>query len=101
MQKVVNFAIVLSFFVVILGVYTRLSDAGLGCPDWPGCYGHLVLPSTQFGLEKAQNHFPTIPIEATKAWTEMIHRYAAGLLGLLIIYIAVAGIMKKKWQISL
>lgn len=73
----------------MLGAYTRLTNAGLGCPDWPGCYGHLVLPSDSQSLDNAQRNFPTIPIEARKAWTEMAHRYAAGTLALLI---AVTGI---------
>lgn len=62
---------VLAFIVVILGAYTRLTDAGLGCPDWPGCYGKILAPDKD-----------------TLAWTEMIHRYIAGSLGLLILYIA-------------
>ncbi|CDZ77512.1 Cytochrome oxidase assembly protein [Legionella massiliensis] len=80
-------AVVLALFVVMLGAYTRLTDAGLGCPDWPGCYGHMVLPSAQNELATAQNQYPQIPIEARKAWTEMAHRYAAGTLGLLILFI--------------
>jgi cytochrome c oxidase assembly protein subunit 15 len=81
-------AVFLALFVVMLGAYTRLTDAGLGCPDWPGCYGQMVLPSAQTKLELAQNLYPQIPIEARKAWTEMAHRYAAGTLGLLILFIA-------------
>lgn len=80
-------AIVLALFVVMLGAYTRLTDAGLGCPDWPGCYGHMVLPSTALELNGAQTHYPQIPIESRKAWTEMAHRYAAGTLVLLILSI--------------
>jgi len=73
-------AVILALFVVMLGAYTRLTNAGLGCPDWPGCYGHLVLP----------NHYPELPLEARKAWTEMAHRYAAGSLALLIFLISIA-----------
>ena len=80
-------AVLLAFFVVMLGAYTRLTDAGLGCPDWPGCYGQIVLPSESSSLVKAQTTYPNIPIESRKAWTEMAHRYAAGTLGLLIFYI--------------
>lgn len=90
--KAINYAasiaVILALFVVMLGAYTRLTDAGLGCPDWPGCYGHMVLPSTQNELQSAQSQYPQIPIEAQKAWTEMAHRYAAGMLGLLILFIA-------------
>ncbi|STX50603.1 cytochrome c oxidase assembly protein [Legionella busanensis] len=80
----VTMAVVLALVVVMLGAYTRLTNAGLGCPDWPGCYGHLVLPSANQDLSKAQLKYPEVPIEASKAWTEMVHRYAAGLLALLI-----------------
>ena len=80
-------AFILAFFVVMLGAFTRLTDAGLGCPDWPGCYGQLVLPSTDKALVIAQNEFPHSPIEPRKAWTEMAHRYAAGTLVCLILLI--------------
>jgi cytochrome c oxidase assembly protein subunit 15 len=84
LRYVVSIAMVLALLVVMLGAYTRLTNAGLGCPDWPGCYGHMVLPSAQHQLMKAQHQYPEIPIESRKAWTEMLHRYAAGTLGLLI-----------------
>ncbi len=74
----------LCLVVVVLGAYVRLSDAGLGCPDWPGCYGHLVLPADEAVRDSAQMAWPERPIEAGKAWREMIHRYAASSLGLVI-----------------
>ncbi len=84
-----SIAIVLAVFVVMLGAYTRLTDAGLGCPDWPGCYGKMVLPGVKdTARETAQATYPNIPIEGRKAWTEMAHRYAAGTLGLCILIIA-------------
>ena len=86
--QVASVAVLLAFIVVMLGAYTRLTDAGLGCPDWPGCYGKMVLPSANNALQKAQLHYPNIPIESHKAWTEMIHRYAAGTLALLIFFMA-------------
>ena len=70
----------LALVVVVLGAFVRLSDAGLGCPDWPGCYGHLTVPHS----EAAQQAYPARPLEAHKAWKEMVHRYFAGTLGLLI-----------------
>lgn len=88
-------AVLLSFLVVMLGAYTRLTDAGLGCPDWPGCYGHMVLPSAKASLIDAQTTYPQIPIEARKAWTEMVHRYAAGTLGLLIFFISFSLLRKR------
>lgn len=94
-QYAAALALVLALFVVMLGAYTRLTDAGLGCPDWPGCYGHMVLPSTEKELQSAQSQYPQIPIEAGKAWTEMAHRYVAGLLGLLILFIASAVLWRR------
>lgn len=91
-------AVALALFVVMLGAYTRLTDAGLGCPDWPGCYGHLVLPNAESALTAAQQSYPDSPIESRKAWTEMAHRYAAGTLALLIIFLgghALASRVKK------
>lgn len=99
-------AVLLALFVVMLGAYTRLTDAGLGCPDWPGCYGHMVLPSTENELQSAQSQYPQIPIESRKAWTEMAHRYAAGTLGLLIVFITGSIFWRRlqgfrmPWQLS-
>ncbi len=90
-------AVLLAFFVVMLGAYTRLTDAGLGCPDWPGCYGQMVLPNEAKHLEKAQTIYPDLPIESGKAWTEMAHRYAAGTLALLIFYIGFM-VFYKRYQ---
>ncbi len=87
LQRVTTFAIPLAICVVMLGAYTRLTDAGLGCPDWPGCYGHMVLPSLQSKMADIAQQFPGAPIESHKAWTEMVHRYAAGTLALLIFFI--------------
>lgn len=83
-------AVVLALIVVILGAYTRLSDAGLGCPDWPGCYGHLGVPGTAEAVDRANEAFAHRPVEPSKAWKEMIHRYAAGLLGLAVLGLAIA-----------
>ena len=82
-------ATALCFVVVVFGAYVRLSDAGLGCPDWPGCYGLLTVPAAPHELAAAQKSFPQRPVEAPKAWKEMIHRYLASTLGLLILGLAV------------
>jgi cytochrome c oxidase assembly protein subunit 15 len=87
-SKVLLITVCFALFVVTLGAYTRLTDAGLGCPDWPGCYGHMVLPNKGQSLVEAQNAYPTIPIEQKKAWTEMAHRYAVGFLSIFILFIA-------------
>jgi cytochrome c oxidase assembly protein subunit 15 len=83
-------AVVLALVVVILGAYTRLSDAGLGCPDWPGCYGHVGVPATAAAIDRANEAFAHRPVESAKAWKEMIHRYAAGLLGLTVLGLTVS-----------
>lgn len=81
-------ATLLALLVIGLGAYVRLSDAGLGCPDWPGCYGHwLGVPDAGHERLAAQAHFPQQPLDSGKAWKEMIHRYCAGTLGLLILAI--------------
>ena len=89
MLYLTRIAIVLAFVVVLLGAYTRLSDAGLGCPDWPGCYGKVVVPVAEGDIDQSNNIYASRPLERGKAWKEMIHRYAAGTLGLLILAIAV------------
>jgi len=79
------FGAVLALCVVVLGAYVRLSDAGLGCPDWPGCYGTLTVPQSETAIQKAQEIFPHSTIETGKAWKEMAHRYLAGTLGLIVL----------------
>lgn len=84
-----NVAIVLALCVVLLGAWTRINHAGLSCPDWPGCYGHMVMPTDQTALTTAQKVYPDTPIELRKTALEMWHRYLAGTLGLLIAVLAV------------
>lgn len=86
-SKTIQFTVALTFIVIVLGAYTRLKDAGLGCPDWPGCYGHLLAPNVSANFTLT---------EATKAWIEMIHRYIAGTLGLLIAFLAWQSIRLRK-----
>jgi cytochrome c oxidase assembly protein subunit 15 len=82
------FATLLALLVVLLGAYTRLSHAGLGCPDWPGCYGFLGVPMSEHSQALAESRFPAAPLEVAKGWYEMVHRYFAGSLGLLILALA-------------
>lgn len=88
-------ALLLCFCVIVFGAYVRLADAGLGCPDWPGCYGHLDIPKTEQEIAHAESRFPERPVEAPKAWKEMIHRYLASTLGLLIVTMAVLSAVKR------
>ena len=82
-------ATLLALLVIGLGAYVRLSDAGLGCPDWPGCYGHwLGVPDSRHEQLAANAAFPQQPVDTGKAWKEMLHRYCAGTLGLLILAIS-------------
>jgi cytochrome c oxidase assembly protein subunit 15 len=88
-RNIVLAALLLAFVVVVLGAYVRLSDAGLGCPDWPGCYGHIIgVPDTDTELVQANTNFDRA-VEAPKAWKEMTHRYFAGSLGILIFIISI------------
>lgn len=91
----------LAFVVVVLGAFTRLSDAGLGCPDWPGCYGYLSVPGAAANAETAQARFPHAPFEARKAWPEMVHRYFAGALGLLIVALAAVAFRGRSANVPL
>jgi cytochrome c oxidase assembly protein subunit 15 len=84
----VRFSIGLTLVVIFLGAYVRLEDAGLGCPDWPGCYGFLLAPTQANTIEQANQAFPERPVDVAKAWKEMVHRYAAGMLGLLVLGLA-------------
>jgi cytochrome c oxidase assembly protein subunit 15 len=83
------FATVLTLGLVVLGAYVRLSDAGLGCPDWPGCYGHWKVPAEETHVASANAAYPERQVVAAKAWKEMAHRYVAGSLGLLVLAIAI------------
>ncbi|PIP80189.1 MAG: hypothetical protein COW84_06550 [Gammaproteobacteria bacterium CG22_combo_CG10-13_8_21_14_all_40_8] len=96
MRNIAIFASFLALIVVLLGAWTRLKDAGLGCPDWPGCYGQLTVPSETFHIEKAQRAFPDRKIEPEKAWAEMTHRYFASSLGFIILLMAGLSILLKK-----
>ncbi|MCG9639782.1 COX15/CtaA family protein [Vibrio sp. Isolate34] len=94
LMLVMRVTILLTLTVIVLGAYTRLSDAGLGCPDWPGCYGKITVPSDAQAVNQANLQFPERALEADKAWIEMIHRYFAGSLGLLV-FVVVAWCIKK------
>ncbi len=83
------FTLFLTFDLVLFGSFTRLTDSGLGCPDWPGCYGHASPLGANASIEAAQTAMPTGPVTWSKAWIEMIHRYMAMVVGVLILTLAV------------
>ena len=96
-RNIALFATLLALVVVVMGAYTRLSDAGLGCPDWPGCYGHLLgVPESSSEIDQANKDFPERAVEVGKAWKEMIHRYLAEGLGLLILVMAFIAIKNRR-----
>lgn len=97
-RKLVWFAVIYTFVVVVVGAYVRLADAGLGCPDWPGCYGELTPHHAQDDIARAvQEQGGTHgPVSLGKAWKEMFHRYIAGGLGLLILAIALTAWVKRR-----
>jgi heme a synthase len=80
----------LTFDLVLFGAFTRLSDSGLGCPDWPGCYGHASPLGAHADIASAQAAMPTGPVTAGKAWIEMLHRYMATAVGVLILTLTLA-----------
>jgi len=83
------FVITITLAVITLGAYVRLSHAGLGCPDWPGCYGHLVgVPDNSIEIFNAEKNFSGSNVDISKAWKEMAHRYLAGFLGIFIFMIS-------------
>lgn len=84
MHRLAMLAALIAFCVIVLGAWVRLSHAGLGCPDWPGCYGQLTWPDAAVEIETANQTFPDRPFESNKAWREMVHRYLAGGLMLLV-----------------
>jgi cytochrome c oxidase assembly protein subunit 15 len=94
--RIALIAACLALVVVVLGAFVRLSDAGLGCPDWPGCYGHVVVPESAGHVKQANEAYPGRPVQAAKAWKEMVHRYFAGTLGLLILAMAILALRHRR-----
>ncbi len=93
--KLAFFATLFVFVVIGLGAFTRLVDAGLGCPDWPGCYGHALWPKSDSDVQRAEQLFPDAPVEHDKTWPEMVHRYVATSLGLFAIALVVIAVRNR------
>ncbi len=99
MKRLSLFGICFAFVVIALGAWTRLVDAGLGCPDWPGCYGFVVFPTTEAEIQLAESRYPQFPYEIDKAIPEVVHRYFAAALGfiaILLVYFAFKYQLPKK-----
>jgi cytochrome c oxidase assembly protein subunit 15 len=96
-RSLVYCAVVLTFLVIVVGAYVRLEDAGLGCPDWPGCYGQLIgVPDEAHEVARAERAFPGKTVDAGRARKEMFHRYLAGTLGLLVAAIAMIAWTRRR-----
>ncbi|APW44005.1 COX15/CtaA family protein [Rhodoferax saidenbachensis] len=95
-QALTLLTLFLTFDLVLFGAFTRLTDSGLGCPDWPGCYGHASPLGASASIAAAQSAMPTGPVTHGKAWVEMVHRYLATGVGGLILALAVAAWLGRK-----
>jgi heme a synthase len=84
--------------LVMLGAYVRLTDAGLGCPDWPGCYGKLSPTQAADQIQAAEKTAPEGPVSLPKAWREMVHRYFASFIGVMILAIATQALIRRRGQ---
>ena len=96
MHALTLLTLVLTFDLVLFGAFTRLTDSGLGCPDWPGCYGSATPLGAKVQIAQAQAAMPTGPVTTSKAWIEMTHRYFATGVGALILVLAVASWLNRK-----
>lgn len=95
-RRLLSIATALTLVVVVFGAYVRLADAGLGCPDWPGCYGKLTPAHAAEQIREVHAADPYGPVSMPKAWKEMTHRYLASALGLLIIVIAICAWRRRE-----
>lgn len=100
LRRLILAGIGLALVVIIWGAFTRLVDAGLGCPDWPGCYGHLLWPDTQAEIAAAEAAFPDAPVDNDKTWPEMVHRIVAGGLVLLVFAVMIFAMRSKDLEVA-
>lgn len=99
LSRLAFFASFFALGVIALGAFTRLIDAGLGCPDWPGCYGHIVAPLTETAKGAVAQQYPGSTIVVYKAWAEMVHRYFVGGLSLFILTIVLTIFSQKTLRV--
>lgn len=102
-NKLAWITLALAICVIGFGAYVRLSHAGLGCPDWPVCYGKLTWPKHEVHIAAANEAFPERPVEVPKAWKEQVHRHIAAILGLLVLGLALLATRSRPhaWKILL
>ena len=96
LQALTLLVLFLTFDLVVFGAFTRLTDSGLGCPDWPGCYGNASPTGAHAEISKAQEAMPTGPVTHSKAWIEMIHRYLAMAIGVLLVTLTAATWLQRR-----
>jgi cytochrome c oxidase assembly protein subunit 15 len=94
----VRLNLLITIIVITLGALARLLDAGLGCPDWPGCYGQIIPPQGSEQIQQANAEHPLFPVEQVKAWSEMIHRFAASALGFSLLLFAIWVSLKAEYK---
>ena len=95
-QKLNWVLVFMTFDLIVFGAFTRLTDSGLGCPDWPGCYGTSNPFHALSDIQQAESALPTGPVTVMKAWIEMIHRYLAMTVGALILFQLALAFSKMK-----
>jgi heme a synthase len=96
LRRLALLGMLLCLVVIVLGAWVRLTDAGLGCPDWPGCYGHVTPAGAEKVEGKIESYSPGWEYDSGKAWREMIHRYAATTLGFIIVLITAIAIAFRR-----
>jgi heme a synthase len=99
-QRLAILATILAFVVIVFGAFVRLSDAGLSCPDWPTCYGKATWPAAH-EIDQANSEFTTRAVDSTRAWREQVHRHLAGVLGILVLLLAVwanSADARRRWR---
>jgi cytochrome c oxidase assembly protein subunit 15 len=94
-RKLTSITLFLTFDLIVFGAFTRLTDSGLGCPDWPGCYGKANPLLARLDINVAQTALPSGPVTVMKAWIEMIHRYLAMSVGILIVVLMI--VAWRRW----
>ncbi|TAN02720.1 MAG: heme A synthase [Rhodanobacteraceae bacterium] len=94
-------ACVFAFCVIVFGAFVRLSNAGLSCPDWPTCYGHITWPVKPAAVTRANDAFPNRPVESSRDWREQSHRFLAGTLGVLVLAEALAAVFATRRRLGL